>query len=195
MPAICTPQGITGLILAGGQGSRMGGADKGLLPFQGRPLVAWTLDRLAPQVAQVVISANRNKAEYAALGPAVVGDVDPDSYDGPLAGVLAGLLSCATALLAVVPCDSPQFPEDLVEKLALAMTISHAPLAYAVTSIRTHPVFMLCQRKVLPALEDYLAQGHRKIACWQEELNAVKVMFPDEAAFANINTPQDLEKI
>ncbi len=192
MPAIRTPQGITGLILAGGQGSRVGGADKGLLSFKGRPLIAHTLDRLTPQVNRVIISANRNIAEYAALGPAVVSDVDPDSYDGPLAGVLAGLLSCATALLAIVPCDSPQFPADLVEKLALAMTISNAPLAYAATSVRTHPVFMLCQRKVLPALEDYLAQGHRKIAYWQDELNAVKVVFPDESAFVNINTPQDL---
>lgn len=192
MSAIRMQEGITGLILAGGQGSRMGGTDKGLLPLQGRPLAAWTLERLAPQVDRIVVSANRNIEEYAAFGHPVVSDADPGSYEGPLAGVLAGLLACATPLLAIVPCDAPRFPEDLVEKLAQALRDSQAPLAYAVTPVRTHPVFMLCRRKVLPALEDYLAQGHRKIAYWQDELGAVKVVFPDEPAFANFNTPEEL---
>lgn len=192
MSAIRMQEGITGLILAGGQGSRMGGADKGLLPLQGRPLAAWTLDRLAPQVDRLIISANRNIDEYAAFGHPVVSDADPGSYDGPLAGLLAGLLACATPLLAAVPCDAPRFPADLVEKLARALGASQAPLAYAATPVRTHPVFMLCRRKALPSLEDFLAQGHRKIAYWHDELNAVKVMFPDESAFANINTPEDM---
>ena len=187
-----THSGITGLILAGGQGSRMGGADKGLLPFQGRPLVAWTLDRLAPQVNRILINANRNSDAYAAFGHPVLSDADPNSYDGPLAGVLTGLLACATPLLAIVPCDSPHFPADLIEKLAQALTVSNAPLAYAATASGIHPAFMLCRRKALPALEDYLAQGHRKISVWQDELDAVKVMFLDESAFANINTPEDL---
>jgi molybdenum cofactor guanylyltransferase len=195
MSALRTPEGITGLILAGGQGARMGGADKGLLLLDGRPLVAHVMDRLTPQVDRILISANRHVADYQALGHAVVGDADPDLYEGPLAGVLAGLLKCPTPLLAVVPCDAPKLPDDLVATLAQALAQSRALLAYAATPLRTHPVFMLCRRKALPSLEDFLAQGHRKVSFWHDELDALPVMFADEAAFANINTPQDLSRL
>lgn len=188
------PSEITGLILAGGQGSRMGGVDKGLLRYQGRPLIAWTLDRLAPQVSRMVISANRNKDEYATFGHPAVSDAAPTGFHGPLAGLQAGLRACVTPFLAVVPCDSPQLPKSLVEKLALTLRDSKASIAFAATPVRAHPVFMLCRREALSSLDDYLAGGGRKIRDWQSQAGAVEVIFPDEACFANINTPEDLEK-
>ncbi|WIM06055.1 MAG: molybdenum cofactor guanylyltransferase [Candidatus Nitricoxidivorans perseverans] len=184
-------EAVTGLILAGGQGRRMGGADKGLIDFRGRPMVAHVIERLAPQVDRLILSANRNEAAYAAFGLPVVSDRIAN-FPGPLAGVQAGLAACETPLLATAPCDAPHLPPDLVARLRAALA-GDAMIAVARTARGTHPVFMLCRREALPKLEQWLASGERGFGAWQRRMAAVEVDFEDEAAFANINTPEELQ--
>ncbi len=188
---------VTGLVLAGGEGRRMGGTDKGLLELGGRPLAAVAADRLRPQVARLLLSANRNLDAYRALGLEVITDTvnDGNRTAGPLAGVLAGLEHCATEWLACVPCDSPAAPADLVSRLLTAATAAAAPAAFALTSQGAHPVFMLVRRGQLTSLRDFVRQGGRRIRAWQDAIGAVATHFPDEAAFANINTPEDLAAV
>jgi molybdopterin-guanine dinucleotide biosynthesis protein A len=181
--------GITGLVLAGGQGSRLGGRDKGLADWRGRPLIAHVLERLAPQVDCLLISANRNRETYAALGHPVVADTCP-GYAGPLAGLQAGLAACTTPLLAMVPCDAPMLPDDLVARLADALATSTQPAAVAETGGRLQPTFLLCRRELLSSLESCLASGQRKLGAWLAETGAVRVPF-DAAGFANLNTAAD----
>lgn len=185
-------EAATGLVLAGGRGQRMGGRDKGLLSWRGRPLVAHALERLQPQVSALMISANRNPDTYADFGVPVISDRTPD-YAGPLAGLQAGLTACTTPLLAVVPCDVPGFPHDLVAHLRAALEKTEAPVAYVATAEREHYTFMLCRREVLPGLEDFLSSGDRKIRLWLDRCGAVQARFPDESAFANFNRPEDLD--
>ena len=182
---------ITGLILAGGQGSRLGGVDKGLQLFDGQPLARHALQRLAPQVDRVMISANRNLEVYRQMGVPVWPD-PPElvSYQGPLAGVLAGLQHCDTPYLVTVPCDCPRFASDLVQRLSAS--IGDAELAIAHTPEGLEPAFCLMQGSVLASLEHYLRSGERKIERWTGQLRRVEVSFDDPAGFFNINTPQDL---
>jgi molybdenum cofactor guanylyltransferase len=183
---------ITGVILAGGLGRRMGGIDKGLQELRGRPLVAWVSERLAPQVDELLINANQNVERYAALGDRVVPDQIPD-YAGPLAGVHAALSAAAYPLVATAPCDSPFLPADLVFRLFSALTATNANLAVARTFDQPHPVFCLCRHAVLPHLSEFLAGGGRKFELWYATLNVVEVAFDDEAdAFENINTREEL---
>jgi molybdopterin-guanine dinucleotide biosynthesis protein A len=185
-------ESITGLVLAGGQGRRMGGVDKGLVDFDGRPMVAHAIERLAPQVATVVVNANQNAERYAAFGYAVVADA-VGGLAGPLAGLQAGLAFAATSHVATVPCDSPFLPLDLVPRLAAAIASADADLAVARTDAQPHPVFALVHRRVLPHLEAFLAGGGRKIDTWYATLATVEVAFDDEAdAFRNINTRDEL---
>ena len=185
-------QQITGLILAGGQGSRMGHVDKGLQIFRGRPMVAHVLERFAPQVSEVLINANRNLEEYGRFGYRVVPD-EIGGFAGPLAGLERGLSNSAHPLVATVPCDSPFLPADLVERLLAAMTEQDAQLAVAKTFEQPHPVFCLCQTALAPHLREFLASGGRKIDKWYATLNVVEVSFDDEeAAFSNINTLDEL---
>lgn len=209
---------ITGLILAGGQGTRMGRVDKGLQPFRGATMVAHVLQRLAPQVDTVAINANRNLPQYqAAAGADTI--VIPDrmsGFEGPLAGVQAGLHDCATELLLTVPCDSPFLPADLVERLYAALEAQDADLAVAVTMEgqasdgresgapdeqapraayrQPHPVFSLLKASLLPQLEAYLAAGERRVEGWHKSLRVAEVLFDDAAAFRNINTLEDLKR-
>lgn len=180
---------ITGLILAGGEGRRVGGADKGLLDYQGKPLVAHVIARFAPQVDRLLISANRNLSAYRAYGYPVVCDASAER-NGPLAGIAAGLSVCETPWLAVVPCDCPTLPADLVERLRAGA--GAAPLAIAATRDGTQPTFLLCRRELLPAVEVRLAAGERRLMAWCREQGAVEVDFPDAAAFRNLNTLDDL---
>jgi molybdopterin-guanine dinucleotide biosynthesis protein A len=185
---------ISGLILAGGMGRRMGGADKGLLLLHGRPLAALSLERIKPQVGKVFISANRNLEAYAALGAEVLPDLLPD-YPGPLAGIHAALTRIETPWLATCPCDSPYLSSDLVERLMAAASASNAPLAVAKTGGRAQPAFMLCRRELLPALTAWLQSGNRRVGAWQESLGVAQADFEDcPEAFANFNTPEDLGK-
>lgn len=184
--------GITGLVLAGGLGRRMGGIDKGLQAFRGEPMVAQVIRRFAPQVDALIVNANQNIERYAAFGHPVVPDVIT-GYAGPLAGLHAGLHACRTPLLVTSPCDSPFLPLDLVARLHEALEREGADLAVARTGEQSHPVFSLVRRHVLPGLTDFLDGGGRKVDLWYSALKVVEVSFDDQPdAFANINTLNEL---
>jgi molybdopterin-guanine dinucleotide biosynthesis protein A len=187
---------ITGVILAGGRGSRMGGIDKGLQDLNGRPLVQWVLDRLAPQVHTVLISANRNLTRYAEFGYPVLPDSPSGTQGtGPLAGLHAALTAATTPLVAAAPCDSPFLPADLVERLLGAIEAQNADLAVARTADGVQRTFCLMRRELLPQLGAFLASGERKVGLWLTSLNMIEVDFDDESgAFSNINTPQELAR-
>jgi molybdopterin-guanine dinucleotide biosynthesis protein A len=190
---------ITGLILAGGRAQRMGGMDKGLVPFMNKPLIEHAIARLAPQVGTILINANRNHDRYAQYGHAVIADQHPD-FAGPLAGFAAGLEHCNTEYLLSVPCDSPVFPLNLSEQLLEEMISTQSDLVYASSvdtsgAIWTQPVFCLMRRSVQQSLQDFLAQEGRKIDRWFETLPSSTVIFTDEAAFANTNTPEELQAL
>ena len=183
---------VTGIVLAGGQGRRMGGVDKGLVELAGRPMVAHVLDRLRPQVADILINANQNSERYAALGHPVVPDA-VGGFAGPLAGLHAGLTHTTRKFAVTVPCDSPFLPGDLVVRLGAALAAQSAQLAVAKTFDQPHPVFCLVRRDVLPHLAAFLEAGGRKIDAWYATLTVVEVSFDDEAdAFRNINTTDEL---
>jgi molybdopterin-guanine dinucleotide biosynthesis protein A len=191
---IASPK-ITGIILAGGQGRRMGGVDKGLQLLRGKPMVQHVLERFAPQVDEVLINANQNLDQYAAFGHVVIPD-DIGGYAGPLAGLHRGLSSATHELVATVPCDSPFLPLDLITRLHEALTREHAELAVAKTGEQAHPVFCLTRKSVLASLTSFLESGRRKIDAWYATLKFVEVRFDDEvAAFSNINTADELRDL
>ncbi len=189
------PADITGLLLAGGQGRRMGGVDKGLQPLRGRPLAAWGLDRLAPQVGRIIINANQHLDQYAALGYPVLADAIA-GFAGPLAGMHAGLAACVTPWLATAPCDSPFLPADLVTRLARAIEAKpDAQIAIARTQGEPQPVFCLMRADLRPALEDYLHAGGRKIQAWYVTLAHAYADFDEAAeAFVNLNSLGELRE-
>lgn len=181
---------VTGIVLAGGLGRRMGGVDKGLQPLRGRPMIAWVLERLAPQVGEILINANQNRDAYSKFGYRVVSD-EVAGFAGPLAGLHAGLKAARHPLAVTVPCDSPFLPDDLVSRLRGAL--GENDLAVAKTGEQPHPVFALIRRDVLGSLDAFLAGGGRKIDAWYAALKVVEVGFDDEAeAFRNINTLEEL---
>jgi molybdopterin-guanine dinucleotide biosynthesis protein A len=183
---------ITGVVLAGGQGSRMGGVDKGLQEFRGKPMVAHALERLQPQVDEILINANRNAEAYARFGHRVIAD-DIEGFAGPLAGFERGLAHASGDLVVTVPCDSPFLPRDLVARLREALERNDAQVAVAKTGDQAHPVFCLMRRDVHESLRQFLASGQRKIDRWYPQLRATLVAFDDEAdAFMNINTREEL---
>jgi molybdopterin-guanine dinucleotide biosynthesis protein A len=194
---------ITGLILAGGRGSRMGGVDKGLQNFNGMPLALATLMRLAPQVGQVLINANRNLGAYESFGVPVWPDALPD-FAGPLAGFLTGLERCETQWLVTVPCDTPLFPLDLVERLAAAADEQQAQIAMAAGreedgQLRTQPVFCLLRVDLLESLVKFTSEGGRKIDKWTAQHRTAIVTFdrPEDPprAFSNANTLDELHQL
>jgi molybdopterin-guanine dinucleotide biosynthesis protein A len=181
---------VSAIVLAGGQGRRMGGVDKGLVLLRGRPMVAWVLERLAPQTGEIVINANQNLEAYGAFGYRVVPD-EIGGFAGPLAGLHAGLSAVTWELAVTAPCDSPFLPLDLVARLQAAL--GEHDLAVAKTGDQPHPVFSLVRRSVRAHLGAFLAGGGRKIDAWYASLKVVEVPFDDEAdAFRNINTREEL---
>ena len=189
---------ITGLVLAGGRGSRMGGFDKGLQNFRGMPLAMHALLRLQAQVGETLLNANRNIAAYESMGVPVWPDAVPD-YPGPLAGFLAGLERCETPYLVVVPCDSPLFPEDLVERLAEALADEAIEIAVAATregdTLQAQPVFCMMRTDLLESLVRFVHSGQRKIDRWTA-LHATRlVAFENAEAFANANTVDELQQL
>jgi molybdopterin-guanine dinucleotide biosynthesis protein A len=205
-----TPHDITGLILAGGRGSRMGGVDKGLQPYKGQTLAHNALQRLGPQVGPLLLNANRNLMDYAALGVTVCTDTVPD-YPGPLAGFLSGLQQCQTPYLLTVPCDSPRFPLDLAARLSAALEREQADIAMASGweavddasprehALRAQPVFCLLRVSLLPNLTAFVQSGRRKIDAWTGQHSTVLVPFDqpsdDPLAFANANTLSELQQL
>jgi len=183
---------VSGIVLAGGQGRRMGSVDKGLQLLHGKPMVQWVLERFAPQVDEIIVNANQNVQRYAAFGHRVVSD-EVSGFAGPLAGLHAGLKAAMHPLVATVPCDSPFLPDDLVKRLKAAL--GDKDLAVAKTGSQPHPVFSLVRANVLQNLAAFLAGGGRKIDAWYASLQVIEVSFDDEAdAFRNINTVEELNK-
>jgi molybdopterin-guanine dinucleotide biosynthesis protein A len=184
---------ITGLVLTGGRGSRMGGVDKGLQLLDGEPLVQHALRRLAPQVGSTMINANRHLDTYATFGVPVWSDAEAD-FPGPLAGFLAGMTHCKTEWLATVPCDTPRFPTNFVHRLSDA--VGDGSAAVVVTEAdgvrRRQPVFCLVRRRLQEDLAAYLENGGRKIDDWLERHGCVDVLFEDADAFFNANTWDEL---
>ncbi len=192
--SIPTPD-ITGLILAGGRGSRMGGVDKGLQNHHGIPMALHALLRLQSQVGPVIVNANRNLAAYESFGMPVWPDPMGD-FPGPLAGWLAGLEHCETPYMVTVPCDTPNFPADLVSRLAAALVEHNADIAMAATMedgrVQVQPVFCLLKSSLLESLVRYLNEGQRKIDKWARQHACTEVVFDDTQAFFNANTADDL---
>jgi molybdenum cofactor guanylyltransferase len=194
---------VTGLILAGGRGTRMGGADKGLQNFRGMPLALHILLRLAPQVGEAMINANRNLSAYESFGVPVWPDSLAD-YAGPLAGFLTGLERCETPYLVTVPCDTPLFPQDLVARLGEALERESADIAMAGAReedglLRPQPVFSLLRHELMESLVRFTHEGGRKIDAWTGQHKTVVVPFDragDEAsAFFNANTLAELHRL
>lgn len=186
---------ITGLVLAGGRGTRMGSVDKGLQDFGGRPMVLHVIERLLPQVSELHINANQNLETYRAMGYPVSEDA-VGGFAGPLAGLHSGLLHCRTPWLVTAPCDSPYLPLNLVEQLKASLHSAGADLAVPVTvegGVRQpHPVFCLVRTDLLPHLTAFLEGGGRKVDAWYSSLCVVEVPFTDASAFRNINTMAEL---
>jgi molybdopterin-guanine dinucleotide biosynthesis protein A len=201
------PQDITGLILAGGRGSRMGGVDKGLQNFNGIPLALHTLMRLGPQVESVMVNANRNLSAYESFGASVWPDASAD-FAGPLSGFLVGLERAETPYVLTVPCDTPRLPLDLAERLAEALIREDADIAMAAapetdehgnTQVRTQPVFCLIKIDLSESLVKFTHAGGRKIDAWTAQHKTVVVPFDapgdDPLAFANVNTLTELQAL
>jgi len=189
---------ITGLILAGGRGSRMGGADKGLQNHRGIPLAMHALMRLSPQVGHMMVNANRNLGAYESFGVPVWPDALPD-FPGPLAGFLAGLEHCETPYLVTVPCDTPNFPDDLVRRLGDALVREDAEIAMAATregdTVQVQPVFCLMKTPLMESLVRFTQSGQRKIDRWTAQHRCIEVVFDDAAAFFNANTADELRQL
>lgn len=186
---------ISGVVLAGGLARRMGGVDKGLIAFAGKPMVAHVLERLRPQVDEILINANREIEQYAAFAYPVIPD-KIEGFAGPLAGLHRGMCAANHPFVMTVPCDSPFLPTDLAGRLLQALQQADADLAVAKTGTQVHPVFCLCRTNLKNHLQDYLQSGGRKIDAWYGTLKVVEVAFDDQPhAFANINTLEELESL
>lgn len=186
---------ITAIILAGGQANRMGGAGKGLIPLLSKPLVQHVIERLKPQVEEVLVNANRELKQYEAFNLPVLKDEYADLI-GPLAGFSLGLKHCKHDYLLTVPCDSPLLPDDLAARLMHALVHKEADIVVAKSAGHTHPVFCLMKKTVLPSLLTYIEQGERKVSAWQKSLKYEDVEFNDcSEAFVNLNTVEELEAL
>jgi len=186
---------ITAVILAGGQGRRMGGEDKGLLEFNGRPLVAILLEKLERQAVEIVINANRNQDRYREFGYPVISDELGD-YQGPLAGIASAMAAVETDFILTLPCDSPLLVEDYVARFVVAEADSGAMVNVAFDGERLQPVHALIRSNLRSSLEEFLASGERKIDRWYAQHAFAEVDFADCAdMFRNINTPDDRARL
>lgn len=182
---------ITAVILAGGRGRRMEGADKGLMELDGRPLIGHILDAIEPQVNQVLINANRNTDDYASYGYAVIPD-ELENYQGPLAGFAAAMTQATTRYIVTLPCDGPHVPANMVQRLSSAMKQSQADVAVAHDGTRLQPVHAMITVSLLPSLKEFLDAGNRKIDLWYAKHKMALADFSDNPEiFNNINTPQE----
>ncbi|MBB1126735.1 molybdenum cofactor guanylyltransferase MobA [Thiospirillum jenense] len=195
---VIDPQQITGLVLAGGAGQRLGGVDKGLHPFAGKPLIAWMLDLLTQQCGQVRISANRNLAAYYHYGYPVKPDYLPN-FSGPLAGIARALHEITTPWLLTVPCDTPLIPADLAQRLAAGLIAQTAQVAIVGTPEQWHPLHALIPRTLMTDLDEYLASGERRVYGWLERHPLALVPFdattaPAADPFTNLNQTEDFAR-
>lgn len=169
----------------------MNGADKGLQLLHGKPLIAWVVERIAPQADEIFISANRNIDAYAAFGYPVLPDDTPD-FNGPLAGLQQGMAAARHPLVLCVPCDTPFLPTDLSDQLLAALEENRAQIAVAATQAHSHRTVCLCRSDLSDHLAAFLAQGGRKVGDWQAGLKTVEVLFEEAESFRNFNTLEDL---
>lgn len=182
---------ITGAILAGGKGRRMGGLDKGLVEYAGRPLVAHVIERLRPQLGELLINANRNIDEYRQFGYPVIADQLAD-YQGPLAGFAAVMQAARTDFVLVAPCDGPHLPADLVSRLVTAITAEDVAIAVAHDGRRLQSVYALMRRDLLPSLQAYIQSGQRRVGAWYASQSIVRADFSDAPeSFFNVNYSED----
>ena len=185
---------VSGVVLAGGLARRMDHRDKGLLEFNGRPLVAYALAAMAPLVDDLLINANRNQDSYRQFGYPVIGD-GSDNFDGPLAGMLAAMRTARHPTLLVMPCDSPLIQTEHLQRLLSALT-DDVDIATAFDGERLHPVFAALKTKLQTDLEQYLNSGERKLQAWFGRHALARVDFSDAATmFANVNTRDELQKL
>lgn len=187
---------ITGLILAGGRAQRMGGVDKGLIPFHGKPLIESAISRFKPQVSAILINANRSITKYSHYGYPVLMDETPD-FSGPLAGFSVGLKHCKTPYLLTSPCDSPLLPTDLAKAMSVELENNNLELVFASSKeadgkVWSQPVFCLMKSSLQDSLNAFLSKGDLKIDRWFKELRSGTVVFENPQAFANVNTPEEL---
>lgn len=186
---------ITAVILAGGQGRRMGGKDKGLIHFSNKPLIQSVIEKILPQVEHIIINANRNTAAYEAFGYPVISDTMND-FQGPLAGILAAMICAPTKYIACVPCDGPMLSDTLVTRLASQLLENNAEIAVAHDGNRLQPVYVLISTFLIDSLEQYLLSGERKIDRWYAQHNVTMVDFSDSPdSFININTHQERDTL
>lgn len=186
---------ITGVILAGGRASRMGGKDKGLIELNSRPLIEYVIEAISPQVQSIIINANRNLAQYRSYGYPVINDRIPD-YAGPLAGMLAALEKTESELLLCVPCDGPWLPGDLIERLYTALQEQDAEVSCAHDGERLHPVIALLRQSLRRPLAEYIDQGGRAVHRWLKSRRLAQVDFSDHPElFVNINTADELQRV
>lgn len=186
---------ISAIILAGGRAVRMGGLEKGLVPFKNKPLIQHVIDRLKPQVNEIFINCNREFNQYEMIGYPLLKDETLD-LPGPLAGIQTGLKYANHALLLCVPCDSPLLPDNLVQKLLRALISQDADIAVARCNGDTQPVICLCKKTLLPSLNDYLAQGGKKVSIWQKNQKYTEVDFSENTnTFVNLNTHEELIRL
>jgi molybdopterin-guanine dinucleotide biosynthesis protein A len=183
---------VAGVILAGGRAQRMNNQDKGLVNFKGRPMVSYAIAALAPVVDCLLINANRNIDQYRQFGWPVISD-RTDSFDGPLAGILTAMDHADADVLVVIPCDSPLIKTEHLQKLLLTRAENNADVAVAFDGVRLHSVFLAIKTSLQTSLQDYLADGQRKVAVWLDRQNLVKVDFSNEPeVFCNVNTMTEL---
>ena len=183
---------ISSIILAGGRATRMGGVDKGLVAFQQKPLILHVIERLKPQVDEIIINANREITQYQTLNYPVRQDETAD-FSGPLAGISLGFKYAKHDYLLTVPCDSPLIPLNLASRLMAALIKNDADIAVATCNGESQPVFCLCKKTVAKSLDDYLSSGERKVSTWQKRQKYIEVNFSDcSEAFVNLNTLADL---
>ncbi len=185
------PSHITGLILAGGKARRLNGQDKGLIPLGNKKLVEHAINRLAPQLGEILINANRNQEEYQQFAHPIIADTLPD-FAGPLAGFLTGLEHMNNDWLITVPCDNPWLPNNLVEKLLQAAEQQACPLAVARSQGRLQSVYCLLHHSLQASLADYLSHGQHRVQAWIQQQKHCVVDFADAHEFENINTPEQL---
>lgn len=194
MPAI-NLQDITAVILAGGQGRRMGGEDKGLLEFDGRSIVEILIEKLKLQQVGIVINANRNHDKYQSYGLPVISD-ELEDYQGPLAGFATAMKSVATDYILTLPCDGPFLADNFVDLFIEAQSLKQSPICVAHDGERLQPVYALIKIDLLDSLNQFLKSGDRKIDRWYAQHDYALVDFSTQKnMFGNINRPEDRQTL
>lgn len=189
-------ENITGIILAGGQGQRMGGVDKGQVKYRGTPMAQQVIDRLAPQVGKLILSANRNISAYESLGYPVIQDPEAHQYEGPIAGILTCLSEITTEYAVIVPCDAPLISENLVSQLIADNGQPQNKLTLFEVEGKLQPLFGLFHKSLVNELRDYFEKGNRKLVKWCESQSPSVIAFEGSpSAFSNINTREELKDL